>query len=250
MSYGLYISAEGAYAQGRRVEALANNLANVDTVGFKRDLALFQARYAEETQRGLDYPGSHSVNDVGGGVLLSGIKTDFSPGTLRRTGIPTDMAVGNDAFFKVRRDDGDFLTRAGNFMFDNTGHLVTQDNHPVLDDGGQPIQIDPDRPWQLSADGSIVQDGTGQKLGLVRASSMGDLVKVGENLFRSLAPTQPLDDADRQVSSGMLEQSDVKPASEMIELIEASRAFEANMNMIKNHDEMLSTLTSRVLKSS
>jgi flagellar basal body rod protein FlgG len=187
---------------------------------------------------------------VGGGVLLSGIKTDFSPGTLRRTGIPTDMAVGNDTFFKVRRDDGDFLTRAGNFMFDNTGRLVTQDNHPVLDDGGQPIQIDTDRPWQLSADGSIVQDGNSQKLGLVRANSMGDLVKVGENLFRSLAPTQPVDDADRQVSGGMLEQSDVKPASEMIELIEASRAFEANMNMIKNHDEMLSTLTSRVLKSS
>lgn len=249
MSYGLYISAEGAYAQSRRVEALANNMANVDTVGFKRDLAVFQARYAEETQRGLDVPGSKTVNDLGGGIWLSDVKTDFTPGSLKHTGIPTDMAVGGEGFFKVRRPDGDFLTKAGNFMFNSSGRLVTQDNCPVLDESGQPIDIDPDQRWQLSPDGSINQDGSAQRIALVKPQSLGDLSKVGENLFKALAPTRTVSDEDRLVHGGVLEQSDVKPASEMIELIEASRAFEANISMIKNHDQMLGTLTSRVLKS-
>jgi flagellar basal-body rod protein FlgF len=249
MSYGLYISAEGAYAQSRRVEALANNMANVDTVGFKRDLAVFQARYAEETQRGLDVPGSKTVNDLGGGIWLSDLKTDFTPGSLKHTGIPTDMAVGGEGFFKVRRPDGDFLTKAGNFMFNSSGRLVTQDNCPVLDESGQPIDIDPDQRWQLSPDGSINQDGSAQRIALVKPQSLGDLSKVGENLFKALAPTRTVSDEDRLVHGGVLEQSDVKPASEMIELIEASRAFEANISMIKNHDQMLGTLTSRVLKS-
>ena len=114
MSYGLYISAEGAHAQSRRVETLANNLANADTVGFKRDLAVLQARYSEETQRGLDYPGSQSVNDLGGGVKVAGTQTDFSAGAFKRTNVPSDMAIPGDGFFMVRRPDGDYLTRAGN----------------------------------------------------------------------------------------------------------------------------------------
>jgi flagellar basal-body rod protein FlgF/flagellar basal-body rod protein FlgG len=68
MPYGLYLSADGAHSQAKRLEVVANNLANVDTVGFKRELAIFQAREAEATRRGEDYFGSGSVNDVGGGV--------------------------------------------------------------------------------------------------------------------------------------------------------------------------------------
>ncbi len=69
MPYGLYISAEGALAQSQRMEVIANNLANLDTPGFKRELAVFQARYAEAIEQGRDYPGSGSINDVGGGVM-------------------------------------------------------------------------------------------------------------------------------------------------------------------------------------
>jgi flagellar basal-body rod protein FlgF len=251
MSYGLYISAEGAYAQSRRVETLANNLANADTVGFKRDLAVFQARYSDETERGLDYPGSRTVNDLGGGVRVAETKTDFSPGAVKRTGIPTDMSIPGDGFFMVRRPDGDFLTRAGNFMFNSAGRLVTQDNFPVLSDSGAPIDIDPDQgDWRLSGEGAIVQNGTEQNLAIVKPRSLGDLAKVGQNLFKSLAPAAELPPEQRQVHGGFLEQSDVKPTTEMMELIEASRGYEANISMIKNHDQMLGTLTSRLLKFS
>jgi len=251
MSYGLYISAEGARAQEQRVESLANNLANVDTPGFKRDLALFQARYAEETSRGLDYPGSQSLNDLGGGVTVCGIRTDFSPGPVKRTDTPTDFTLRGDGYFMVRKPDGDFLTRAGNFMFNSDGRLVTQENYPVLSDQGTPIEIDPDQgEWQLGPGGQIVQEGTAQNLAIVAPGSPRDLHKVGQNLFASSRPPQPVADDQRDVEGGFLEQSDVKPSSEMMELIEASRAFEANLSMIRNHDQMLGTLTTRILKSS
>ena len=244
MSYGLYISAEGARAQDRRVEALANNMANVDTVGFKRDLALFQARYAEETRARAGLSRLADAERPGGRFWLSDLKTDFSPGTLKRTGNPTDMAVRGDGFFMVRRPDGDFLTRAGNFMFNSYGRLVTQDNYPVLDDAGQPIDIDPDQgPWQLAPGGLIVQDGSGQQIGDGAAPIAR---RSGQGRREPVLPRPPT--ASRSTTTiaawmaGFSKQSDVKPTSEMIELIEASRAFEANLSMIQNHDQMLGTL--------
>src|SRR5262245_50880306 len=110
MPYGLYISAEGAYSQSKRMEVLANNLANVDTPGFKRDLALCRARFAEEISRGQDHHGSGSINDVGGGVWMNHTATDHSQGTLQRTDIPTDMAVNGDGYFVVQKDGHNLLT--------------------------------------------------------------------------------------------------------------------------------------------
>jgi flagellar basal-body rod protein FlgF len=249
MPYGLYISAEGAQAQSKRLEVLANNLANVDTPGFKRDLAIFQARYAEETKRGLDYPGSRSINDVGGGIWVRGTATDFAPGSTKRTGIPTDMTINGDGFFVVRKGNRDLLTRAGNFQLNANGRLVTQDGDPVLDDSNSPIDIDPEAgPWQLTPDGGIAQDGAVTYLNLVRPRSMGDLAKVGDNLFASLAPLQQVESENRQIAAGFLEMSDVKPTLEMMDLIEASRGFEANVNMIRNQDQMIGALVNRVLK--
>src|SRR6478736_2818091 len=92
MIYGMYISAEGAQAQSTRLEALSNNLANVDTPGFKCAFAQMQSRYAEETAQGKDYLGSGSINDIGGGVEVCGMRTDFTGGPIQKTGMETDMA--------------------------------------------------------------------------------------------------------------------------------------------------------------
>src|SRR5688572_9339313 len=161
MPYGLYISAEGAQAQARRLEVIANNLANVETAGFKRDVAAFQARFAEAIQQGLDYPHSRTQNDVGGGVKMMSVDTDFSSSSLRLTQIPTDFAINGDGFFQVRgRDGGVYLTRAGNFTLDPQGRLVTQSgNMPVLDESRGEIIVDGTRPWEVQAGGYIVQDG-------------------------------------------------------------------------------------------
>ncbi len=253
MPYGLYLSAEGAHAQSKRLEVIANNLANVDTAGFKRELAVFQARYAEETQRGQDNPGSGSINDVGGGVLVRQTKTDFSPGPLKPTGVATDMAIKGEGFFLVDKDGEQFVTRAGNFLINQQGELVTQygrQQYAVLSDAGTPIVIDPDNgPWYLTSNGTIRQRGAMQSLAVVKPASLADLVKTGENLFRPLAGLQPVAPGERDVVSGYLELSAVQPTTEMIEMIEASRAIEANLNMMQAQDEMLAGLINRVMRN-
>jgi flagellar basal-body rod protein FlgF/flagellar basal-body rod protein FlgG len=248
MPYGLYLSADGARAQSRRLDVLANNLANANTTGFKRQLAIFQARYAEADQRGQDRLGSGSLNDLGGGVFVSQTKTDFSPAAMKRTGEPTDLAIDGEGFFLVRKDNDQYLTRAGNFHLNAHGELVTAQEYPVLNDTGTPVTIDLDAgPWSVTSSGGIRQAGGTQSLALVKTASMGDLVKCGNNLFRPLSEPQPVAAAERRVSSGFLETSGVEPTTEMVDLIETQRAFEANVNMMQTQDEMLSALISRVL---
>lgn len=250
MPYGLYISAEGAQAQSVRMETIANNLANASSPGFKRDLAIFQARYAEETERGLDAPGSGSLNDLGGGVETLGTITDFSPGPVRVTDVPTDLAIDGEGFFVVRHQGKDFLTRAGNFSLNPNGGLVTQDGDAVLSTAGTPVVIEPGQgQWTFTTDGAVEQAGDRTYLALVNPLSFGDLVKVGDNLLSPLAPTKPVDAAARHVLSGRLENSGVQSVMEMTEMIETSRAFEANVNMVRNQDQILGELVSRVLKT-
>jgi flagellar basal-body rod protein FlgF len=251
MAYGLYISAAGAQAQSARLNTISSNIANATTPGFKRDLAVVQARYAEETAQGRDYPGSRSINDLGGGVMVRETQTDFSSGPLQSTGIPTDVAIQGDGFFVVRRGEQDLLTRSGNFMLSSDGTLITQDGYPVLADDNNPISIgDPSLPWSMTPKGGIENNGSVQNLALVRPQSYGDLVKVGENLFAPLAPTLPLDVTERSVAPGHIELSTVKPAMEMVELIETTRAYESNVNMVRFQDQMLGSLISQVLKVS
>jgi flagellar basal-body rod protein FlgF/flagellar basal-body rod protein FlgG len=250
MSYGLYISAEGAQAQTRRLEVIANNMANVDTVGFKRELAIFQARYAEAVEQGQAEPGSGSINDVGGGVMVRRTVTDFSPSAMKRTGSSTDAALPGDGFFVVEKDRQQYLTRAGNFRLTDRGELVTQQGYSVLSDNGSPIAIDPaGEPHEITPTGAIRQGTESQNLGLVRPVSQGDLVKVGENLFRPLAKPQPLEPGERRVAGGYLELSGVHPTTELVQMIEASRAIEANLSMVQTQDQMSSGLITRLMKA-
>ncbi len=251
MSYGMYLSAEGAKAQAKRLEVIANNLANVETPGFKRDVPTFQARFAEAIQRGQDYPGSRSNNDVGGGVKLAEVDTDFSSGTLRQTKKPTDFAINGEGFFQVQTPDGEtLLSRAGNFLLDAQGRLVTQTGrYAVLDSSGSEIRLDGNQPWESLPGGVLRQSGENISIGMLRPQSLGDLVKVGNNTFRALGTTTQVPAEERDIRQGYLEQSSVSTTSEMMNMIETSRAFEANTQLIQHHDGMLSQLLSRVLRS-
>ncbi len=232
------------------MEVISNNLANVNTPGFKRDMAVFQSRYAEATIQGLDQPGSGSINDIGGGIVVRETSTDFTPGPLKNTKMPTDFAVRGDGFFVVDREGEQMLTRAGNFQLTSDGALISQNGYPVLDTSGTPITIDPSQgPWSLSEDGSIHQAGGTQTLALVQPSSLDQLAKAGENLFRLLGETTPVEGSARRVITGFLEQSGVSATLETMQLIESSRAFEANVAMIRHQDEMLGGLVNRVLRA-
>jgi flagellar basal-body rod protein FlgF len=228
---------------------IANNLANVETVGFKRELAVLQARDAEAIEEGLDTVDSGSINQIGGGIVLSETKTDFSQGPLKRTNMPKDVAIKGEGFFLVSKGDETLLTRAGNFDINSLGELVTQQGYQVLSESGTPMVISREGgPWEITESGELQQGGLSQALALVKPESMGDLVKMGENLFKSLAEPQSIPPGRRSVAPGHLEMSTAEPTTEMIAMIEASRLLEANVNMMKTQDEMLGGLINRLMR--
>ena len=250
MPYGLYLSAAGAHAQSKRIEVLANNLANVDTPGFKREIAVLQARSAESIEQNLAVSGNRSLSDLSGGLTVRETVVDYRPGALKLTNIPTDIAIdGRDGFFVVDREGEQLLTRAGNFTLAPDGRLVTPQGFSVLSQDGNPILLNPTAPFRVHTSGRIEQGDAAYSLALVKPVSRGDLVKQGENLFSPLATTIPLPEKDRRVLGGYLEHSGVNPVEAMTEMIEASRAFEANVNLIRTQDQAMGSLISRLLRA-
>lgn len=249
MPYGLYVSAEGATAQSQRLEVIANNLANVDTVGFKPDQAAFQARFAEAVQEGHAAAGDRSIHDVGGGVKVIETLTNFTAGRLQHTGADSDVAIIGEGFFQVAGDGDDpLLTRAGNFRLASDGRLLTGDGRPVLDSGGSGIQLAPNLPWSISKDGFVQQGGGAVELAIVQPESLSDLTKVGANVFAARGPVTEIDEAAREVRPGTLELSAANPTRQMMAMIEASRAFEANARMIQTQDAAMQGLVGRLLR--
>lgn len=250
MSYGMYISAEGAKAQSRRLEVIANNMANVDTVGFKPDTALFQARFAEAIQNGDALPGAKGREDLGGGVKIIETLTSFAPGKLERTGNTGDVAIKGEGFFAVQPESGTqpLLTRAGVFRTDNANRLVMADTgRPVLSSEGGPIVLDPEQDYSITKSGEVQQGDLRVPLAMVRPNSLASLDKVGGNLFRPRADVQPIEFAQREVAQGFREMSGANSTKEMMAMIETNRAFEANTQMIRHQDTTTGTLISRIL---
>jgi flagellar basal body rod protein FlgG len=148
----------------------------------------------------------------------------------------------------VKRGDQHLLTRSGNFHLSASGSLQTAQGDSVLSSGGDPIQLNPALPWRVLP-GAVIDQGSDRiEVGLVRPKSLPALQKVGENYFRDKGATSPVPAADRRIRSGYLEMSSVKPVEEMVELIAASRAYEANVRVIQQHDTATSELISRMLR--
>jgi flagellar basal body rod protein FlgG len=181
---------------------------------------------------------------------MNATHTDFSPGTLQLTHIPSDLAIDSpNTFFQVQRGGQKLLTRAGSFHLSNEGTLVTASNDPVLASDGGLIQLDPALPYEFRGGGVIEQAGQRIELALVRPRNVAGLQKVGENYFSADAAGPLTPDEERRVKSGYLEMSGVNPVEEMVELITASRAFEANVRIIQQHDTATSELINRLLRA-
>ena len=247
MDYGLYVAAAGADTQSRRMEVLSNNLANVDTTGFKEELAVLQARDSRALRDGSDYRGRGGINDLGSGVSMSSTQTNFNPGILKHTGAKWDVAIQGEGFFTVDNNGEKLLTRAGDFQVNSQGELLTQQGFKVLDVEGTPIIMNPSMYSKIHTDGFVQHSGGGQELGIVKPQSLGDLSRVGNNTFRALGPVATVPQNQRTVRPGSLELSDVEPTRAMMELIETSRVYEANVRMIQSHDQMTGSLVNRIL---
>ncbi len=224
-------------------------MANINTAGFKPHLAMLQSRPSQPIAEGETMAGTGTVDDLSGGIMVQPTETHYLQGPLKQTGRQTDFAINDDqSFFTVRKGEQEFLTRAGNFQFDANGRLVTPEGYEVQGAGGGAIRIDPNVAYNVTADGAIQQGAARQMLRVVQPQSLGDLTRVGENLFQPLAAVQDVNPQQRQVVAGTLEMSGVEPTGAMMQLIEATRLYEANVRMIQTRDDAMGQLISRLLR--
>jgi flagellar basal-body rod protein FlgF len=252
MIYGLYMSATGVLASSYRQDVIANNLANSETVGFKKDLALFQELGTEARLRGLD-PRRHSnpgLESIGGGLRVRPTFVDRSQGELEHTGGAMDVAIHGDGFFAVRQQGRLMLTRDGRFMVNSAGHLaMASSGLEVLDTRQRPIGLRPDLPVTINQAGEITQgkDLMG-RIGLFDVPDPQRLRKQGAGLLTYADAERALRPAQATLRSSFVERANVEPAEELARLLDTQRQLEANANMIRYQDQMLGKLVNEVGK--
>jgi flagellar basal-body rod protein FlgF len=236
MNSGMYTALSGNLASQQRLETLSNNLANVNTAGFKRDRVIFESVLASVKNP------SQPSGTLTDSPTMSGVSfaTDFSAGPARQTGNTLDLALDGDGFFVVNSPQGRAYTRQGNFHVNGSGRLVTADGNEVLANGA-PItvnggKVDIDGKGVVSVDGNRVAS-----LDVVDFPKPYQLQKAGGALFvagAAGAAEQPA--RTTQVRQGFLEDSNVNPVLEMANLIETTRYYESCIKAGQSYDDMAS----------
>ena len=249
MVKGLYTSATGMVNEQRRVDVLANNLANASTTGYKAEGSTSEAFKDVLAYKIKDYSEASSVKRLGPmnmGVKIGETYTDFSEGSFVTTNNDYDMCIAGNGFFSVEFTDRNgetsvMYTRAGDFTPNTNGELVNKNGDYVLDTKGKHIKVNPLLETIVNADGTIVQDGNEvATIGVTDFTDYDYLSKYGETYYTALEGATEKD-FNGTVRAGMLESSNVQTAKEMVNLINYQRAYETNQKMIQAHDETLET---------
>ncbi len=237
MIRGLYTAASGMISQEIYHAARTNNLANIDTVGFKGDVPTFKSFIPYEIVR---YSKREYVpiGKMNMGSKLDATYVDFSEGKIRETGNPLDVAIHGDGFFVVSYKGGEAYTRAGNFVLSSNGELVTQEGFRVKGESG-PIIIK-GKNVEIDEDGSIYVDGELiDKLRVVDFPDRENLQKIGYNLFVYNGKNTPQVSKEYTVKQGALEYPNVNIVKEMVSILEATRIYETNQKILRMQDETL-----------
>ncbi len=253
MIYGLYQSAAGVMTNSYRQDVIANNIANAETTGFKKHMAVFKERPTAAEERHL--PSSHTnqmLEGLGGGIFAYPTQVDLSQGELEPTGSNLDAAIEGRGFFTVSDKGETRLTRDGHFAVDRDNHLVmaSGEGKQILSADGAPIVLRPNQQITINRFGLISQDEkVVAKLGVVDVANPEALTKLGGTLM-SVPAGEPLLPATGSIHGQFVERSNVEPATELTELMDAERQLEANANMIRYQDSTLSRLVNDVAKLS
>ncbi|NPV72521.1 MAG: flagellar basal-body rod protein FlgF [Pelotomaculum sp.] len=260
MIRGLYSAAAGMDVLQAKVESVSNNLANASTPGYKREDITIRS-FPEMLlirQGGIQRKPAGTPEAIGtasNGVLLSELFIDHTQGDLRETGDPADVAIKGPAFFAVsapgpESPDRVCYTRNGAFKIDQEGYLVTAGGYRVLGEDGEirieDFQLNDPARLSISPDGSVRIDGMeAGRLMLVEFDDVNSLQKVGEGLFEDPQGTgRPA--VSSSVCQGYLEAPNVNVVDEMVSLITATRAYEANQRIIQSQDELLAKAVNQV----
>ncbi|AEX85410.1 hypothetical protein XO10_04695 [Marinitoga sp. 1135] len=240
MTRGLYFSTMGMLANMAQLDNISNNLANADTAGYKKDEIMFKA-YLEKEFRNYDSTDINRGKHVGymeTALIADETKPILEQGQITTTNNPLDFAIFGDGFFKVMRNNNIYYSRNGEFNRNDKGFLVTSEGDYVLDENNKPIQI----PQNFNVDekGNIYNGNqlTGQKIAIVNLENPS---KFGINLFTG----NEIKADNFRIIQGSIEKSNVNTLKEMINLINANRAF----NILEKSVTTQDTMTGKVIES-
>ncbi|MHB1313902.1 MAG: flagellar basal-body rod protein FlgF [Christensenellales bacterium] len=238
MIRSLYTAATGMLVQRKKMDVVINNVANIETTGYKKDKLLsrsFRDMLIERTGT----PSAAGLNAVIGplnaGVHIDEVYTDFTQGSLDQTDIPTDLALQGGGYFVISTGNGIQYTRDGSFSVDGSGYLVTGDGNYVMGTSGG-IYVGADD-FIVDAKGNITVNGTA--MGSLKIAAFADnssLEKAGNNLYTG---QETIAAKDTIVKQGYLEASNVDIADQMVEMLQINRTYDTNQRIIKMLDETL-----------
>lgn len=245
MVRGLYVAGTGMNVQAKRMDIISNDLANVNTVGYKKDVAVVASFPEILTSRLRDsqnqIPNDGAIGTMTFGAKVDGVYTQFVQGSIRQTTSQTDLAIQGDGFFAVNTPAGVCYTRDGSFIINNEGMLMTQEGYNVMGENG-PIELGEtflEKGGQLTIveDGEISIDGELiDKLQLTTFENKESLTKIADNLYQAQGGMVPFTGS---VAQGFLEMSNVNSVTAMVDMITVSRAYEANQKVIQTQDSLL-----------
>jgi flagellar basal-body rod protein FlgG len=257
MNPALWISKTGVQAQDAKLQAIANNLANVNTVGFKRDRVVFEDLFYQIEQQ----PGTQRADNaiapsgvqLGNGTRVVGTQKDFATGSLQTTGQPLDVAIVGNGFLQVQRGDGSTgYTRAGQLQVDATGRIVNAQGLPLMPEITVPpaaTAVTIGTTGVVSA--TLANVAAPQELGQLTLANFVNptgLLALGDNLYQETAasgtPTesQPGSNGVGTLKQGAIEGSNVQVVEEMVDMIAAQRTYEMNTKVLTAADNMLQYL--------
>ncbi|MEM7625089.1 MAG: flagellar hook basal-body protein [Planctomycetota bacterium] len=248
MNYGLYLSASGVLTNTYRQDVFANNLANVNTVGFKPDLPTVAQRPAEAVEDMTPFGTANELLDrLGGGVLAGQQRTSFAAGPVEQTGRSLDVALTDStSFFAVQQTDPQTgeasvkLTRDGRLAISAQGFLVNTAGHRVLGPGDQPIALSPNANTTILPDGRIQQNGA--DVGALQVATVNNpqsLKKTGANLFAFTGDDPRTPNLTPNLRPGALESSGTNAIATMMQIMATTKAATGNARLIEYHDTLM-----------
>ncbi len=238
MVSGKYSALAGAISREQRLANISSNLANISTVGYKKNKMSFESILRGEKQQ-----------NSAKGINYSRIRdnfSDFSEGPLRPTGNALDIAIHGEGFFKVQTANGIRFTRRGDFHVDSDGTLLTGNNLPVLDAANAPINVPETESSKISTNSIgevsvIAMDGTRSvvgKIGVVTISDPQQLTRESETLYALESNGQEFPVEEPDLAVGNLELSNINMTEEMALMIESMRTFESYQKVLKAYSQL------------
>ncbi|WP_455716815.1 flagellar basal-body rod protein FlgF [Anaerosporobacter sp.] len=256
MVRALYTAYTGMINEQKRLDTISNNLANSATIGYKKENVTSQAFEEALTLKIKDASEAYTDRPIGTmslGVKIGEYYTDYSQGSFRETGNTYDLAIEGNGFFTVAVTDGNGnesirYTRDGSFKMTHDGYLVDVYGNHLQGEGGD-IQVPTDaQTVTIDIDGSIYADG--EYIDKVKMADFEDydyLEKAGDNYYKAVDGAEAKD-SDGVIRQGYTEQSNVNVISEMVNLINITRAYEAGQKVIKTQDQLLDQTVNQVGK--